>query len=199
VRIFLCTLHTRPRVQRAPGLPCALCLSRVENDTKLGRIPPRERGCVSACCLTIEPEVSPRHCERSEAIHLATRRDMDCFVASAPRNDVERAARAPAPSHDSLRLLRSLSRSSASSCTIPSKWLRISSLWRLASLPRSATVSAMKATASSGPPSPSGSSASDRRSLPEAVRFRPPPALLKKITSNPAQYRRAIPPLRSQL
>jgi hypothetical protein len=31
------------------------------------------------------------------------------------------------------------------------------------------------------------------------VRFRPPPALLKKITSNPAQYRRAIPPLRSQL
>jgi hypothetical protein len=25
VRVFLCTLHTRPRVQRAPGLPCALC------------------------------------------------------------------------------------------------------------------------------------------------------------------------------
>ena len=24
VRISLCTLHTRPRVQRAPGLPCAL-------------------------------------------------------------------------------------------------------------------------------------------------------------------------------
>src|SRR6478736_9109882 len=23
---FSCTLHTRPRVQRAPGLPCALCL-----------------------------------------------------------------------------------------------------------------------------------------------------------------------------
>jgi len=26
VRIFLCNLHTRPRVQRAPGFPCALCL-----------------------------------------------------------------------------------------------------------------------------------------------------------------------------
>jgi hypothetical protein len=24
VRIFLCILHTRPRVQRAPGFPCAL-------------------------------------------------------------------------------------------------------------------------------------------------------------------------------
>ena len=39
---------------------------------------------------------------------------------------------------------------------------------------------AMKATASSGPPSPIDSSVSDRRSLPEAVRFRPPPALLNK-------------------
>src|SRR4029079_13748529 len=30
---------------------------------------------------------SLRHCERSEAIHLATQRKMDCFVAIAPRND----------------------------------------------------------------------------------------------------------------
>ena len=30
-----------------------------------------------------------RHCERSEAIHLSLRGNMDCFVASAPRNDVE--------------------------------------------------------------------------------------------------------------
>jgi hypothetical protein len=28
VRTSLCTLHTRPRVQRAPGLPCALVISR---------------------------------------------------------------------------------------------------------------------------------------------------------------------------
>jgi hypothetical protein len=32
-----------------------------------------------------------RHCERSEAIHLDTEERMDCFVADAPRNDVERA------------------------------------------------------------------------------------------------------------
>jgi hypothetical protein len=39
------TLHTRPRVQRAPGLPCALCALRgSETDAKLGRIAPRERG-----------------------------------------------------------------------------------------------------------------------------------------------------------
>src|SRR4051812_11938048 len=30
----------------------------------------------------------PRHCERSEAIHRAAKKArMDCFVASAPRND----------------------------------------------------------------------------------------------------------------
>jgi hypothetical protein len=28
-----------------------------------------------------------RHCERSEAIHGAASGEMDCFVASAPRND----------------------------------------------------------------------------------------------------------------
>jgi hypothetical protein len=26
VRVFVHCLHTRPRVQRAPGVPCALCL-----------------------------------------------------------------------------------------------------------------------------------------------------------------------------
>jgi hypothetical protein len=30
-----------------------------------------------------------RHCERSEAIYLSSRGGMDCFVARAPRNDVE--------------------------------------------------------------------------------------------------------------
>ena len=32
-----------------------------------------------------------RHCERSEAIQLCARGKMDCFVASAPRNDGETA------------------------------------------------------------------------------------------------------------
>src|SRR5882757_7974528 len=36
-----------------------------------------------------------RHCERSEAIHIAAQRKMDCFVARAPRNDVERSLPRP--------------------------------------------------------------------------------------------------------
>ena len=35
VRISLCTLHTRPRVQRAPGLPRALCIYEGKRNTKL--------------------------------------------------------------------------------------------------------------------------------------------------------------------
>ena len=43
-------LHARPRVQRAPGIPCALSIRAV--DVKLGRIAPRERGGVCLdCCL----------------------------------------------------------------------------------------------------------------------------------------------------
>jgi len=44
---FLCTLlHTRPRVQQAPGIPCALLLWANEF-TDLGRIAPRDCGVVS--------------------------------------------------------------------------------------------------------------------------------------------------------
>ena len=46
-------LHTRPRVQRAPGLPCALCILGAERYANLGRIAPRE--------CTRMSEV--RHCE----------------------------------------------------------------------------------------------------------------------------------------
>jgi len=87
------------------------------------------------------------------------------------------------PSHDSLRLLRSLTCSSASSCAIDSKCSSRPSLWCRASLASSAAVSAIRAAASSGPPSPAGSSVRDCRSLREAVRFRPPPVLVKKPAS----------------
>jgi len=50
-----------------------------------------------AVCFTLIMVHSPRwqpasrrHCERSEAIHVATCWAMDCFVADAPRNDDER-------------------------------------------------------------------------------------------------------------
>src|SRR5216683_7718834 len=61
VRISLCILHTRPRVQRAPGLPCALCALRGWKTTqKLGRIAPRE--CEPARLLST---VIARECGRS--------------------------------------------------------------------------------------------------------------------------------------
>ena len=44
---FLCAhLHTRPRVQQAPGIPCSLCCWRDKVHANLGRIVPRERGVI---------------------------------------------------------------------------------------------------------------------------------------------------------
>jgi hypothetical protein len=42
--------------------------------------------------LNTRQKAYPRHCERSEAIHASRAKErMDCFVASAPRNDGERS------------------------------------------------------------------------------------------------------------
>src|SRR5260370_41463096 len=49
VTMLVCffTLHARLRVHRAPGIPCALCLSRRERLMQnLGRLAPRECGAV---------------------------------------------------------------------------------------------------------------------------------------------------------
>jgi len=54
---FCACLHTRPRVQRAPGFPCALFFQRAAIDAKLGRIAPRECGRTSTRCMTIELEI----------------------------------------------------------------------------------------------------------------------------------------------
>jgi len=72
VRILKCILHTRPRVQQAPGVPCALSLLGRNDLVQPGQIMPRECGRVSA-----------RHCERSEAIHFTAQRKMDCFASLA--------------------------------------------------------------------------------------------------------------------
>ena len=61
VRIPCAQLHTRPRVQRAPGLPCALIPSRAGSDAKPGRFP--RRGNTDAHprrCLIVESEIYPR-------------------------------------------------------------------------------------------------------------------------------------------
>ena len=62
--------HTKPRVRRAPGLPCALRLERAtKEDANLGD-ESRENA-----------KLYPRHCERSEAIHcLLMLGKMDCFA-----------------------------------------------------------------------------------------------------------------------
>ena len=45
----------------------------------------------------------PRHCERSEAIHVAAKERLDCFVANAPRNDVAPTSNTPPRSHGAIR------------------------------------------------------------------------------------------------
>ena len=60
VRFSLCSLHTRPRVQRAPGLPCALCFFLGRHDlAKLGRIASRECGIASSTVFEIELQTLP--------------------------------------------------------------------------------------------------------------------------------------------
>jgi hypothetical protein len=73
---------------------------------------------------------------------------------------------------DKFRLLRSRRCSSASSRAISSRKPNISSRWLRASCARSAVVSAIRATASSGPPSKPDSLFGERRSLPEDARLR---------------------------
>jgi len=54
VRISLCILHTRPRVQQAPGFPCALYFMRGwKSDASLGHLRPRECGPMPSRRLTI--------------------------------------------------------------------------------------------------------------------------------------------------
>ena len=51
----LSALHMRPRVQRAPGLPCALSFSRADEFAKLGRSVSRERPCSSSSAKADDP------------------------------------------------------------------------------------------------------------------------------------------------
>src|SRR6266545_6807328 len=65
--------HARPRVQQAPGLPCALCSPRGQTKCK-----PRATSAARA------RNYVHRHCERSEAIHChLVYGKMDCFAALA--------------------------------------------------------------------------------------------------------------------
>ena len=72
VRISLCKLHTRPRVQRAPGLPCTLCLEEGGNSIQTSGALRREK----------RIHMDHLHCERCEAIHASASGEMDCFLRS---------------------------------------------------------------------------------------------------------------------
>ena len=63
VRISLHTLHTRPRVQQAPGIPCSLSFEGKEFQQTSGAIAPRERETASS-----------RHCERRRSDPYLQRR-----------------------------------------------------------------------------------------------------------------------------
>jgi hypothetical protein len=56
VRFYQYKVHTRPRVQRASGVPHALCLWREKVHAQLGRIAPRDRAHVFRA-LEIESDV----------------------------------------------------------------------------------------------------------------------------------------------
>jgi hypothetical protein len=72
VRTSSCPLHTRPRVQQAPGIPCSL---RFRGRDKFMQ--------TSGTVCRENAKLYPRHCERSEAIHSAACGDVDCFAALA--------------------------------------------------------------------------------------------------------------------
>ena len=89
-----------------------------------------------------------------------------------------------AGAQDSLRLLRTRRYSSASISVIPSRCASKSSLWRRASLASAGRLSAIKTTASSGPPSPTRSSVRDRRSRPGRRRLTLPSGFFKQTHPN---------------
>src|SRR3981189_1235878 len=75
VRTFLCTLHTRSRVQRASGIPCSLVFGRAKISSNHSGAMRRE---------IVDLRLMPDTVIASEAKQSIARRQerMDCFVAS---------------------------------------------------------------------------------------------------------------------
>src|ERR1700689_3007754 len=80
---FLCaSLHTRPRVQRAPGLPCALLLLAGERFASLGQSLSRECGVMSRRHCEPTGRANARPMTGSAKQSRAAYGALDCFVAS---------------------------------------------------------------------------------------------------------------------
>src|SRR6476469_5396653 len=73
VRVLCAQLHTRPRVQRAPGLPCALCYDGGQRSTQPSGDQRRE-------IAKLYPPVIAREAKQSIARHSERR---DCFASLA--------------------------------------------------------------------------------------------------------------------
>jgi hypothetical protein len=91
VRFLLPNLHMRPRVQRAPGLPCALCFGEGGTICKTSGAPRRGNAelclhVIASSAATTASAVARR--AKVEAIQLLSLRSkLDCF-ASARNNGV---------------------------------------------------------------------------------------------------------------
>jgi hypothetical protein len=84
--VFYLPVHMRPRVQRAPGLPCALSFFGAKRFAKLGRSVSRECGVVPRTINVVARST----CD--EAIQFCSFVALDCF-ANARNDDVGRGRR----------------------------------------------------------------------------------------------------------
>jgi hypothetical protein len=77
-RVRLTTLlHARPRVQRAPGIPCALLMREVRKLlSNLGRFPPRDREIIFGGNHVVASEAD--HCHTMDAEASGTRNKRSC-------------------------------------------------------------------------------------------------------------------------
>src|SRR5882724_8176854 len=70
---LLHTLHTRPRVQQAPGIPCSLCLEGQRSCKARAPCAARMQNCINVIARS----------ECDEAIHVSASGAMDCFASLA--------------------------------------------------------------------------------------------------------------------
>ena len=82
VRTSLCTLHTRPRVQQAPGIPCSLSGGTRFMQTSGAKR--RENAKLHPAVIACDKrEAFAQGSECDEAIHGSASGEMDCFASLA--------------------------------------------------------------------------------------------------------------------
>ena len=79
-RLYTHLLHTRPRVQQAPGVPCALSWAKRYSTARA--FAPRQCGRIPSLLFEMRTRLSRRHCE--ERIHLTCQREFAGLMRSLP-------------------------------------------------------------------------------------------------------------------